>query len=174
MITTTYLFHRKALANNLDESTNDLDWKVKFPTFKTLWKPEELQSTTIDLINAALGTTHTSFNCRRYEYVTLSVRRGRTDGKYSNASFFATREKPPRIGQFERFWELVDLPLYVALVRFYPYETDPINRLPTIDLQYFRHEVIRFDIVGEVVVAAPPLQKAHDRFRTILGNVFYT
>lgn len=161
----------------MDESTKDLDWLVKFPSFKTLWKPEgKFDSFIVRLINRNLGSTHANYNCRSYDYVTLGgVRRGKEGGKYSNSSFFSTKENPPRIGQFQRFWELVDIPAYVALVKFFNYETDPINRLPTIDLhkKACHYEVITFDKVGEVVVAAPPLQKDNGRYHTILGNVFY-
>ena len=59
-------------------------------------------------------------------------------------------------------------------MKFYRYDTDPINYLPTIDLNNYKFAVIRFDLVGEVVVPAPPLKnKDILRYRTILGNVFY-
>ena len=150
------------------------DSKVQFPTFKTLWKTQQLNDFSNQLIRDALGTTQQSFTCRVYSYVTLGgVRRGMESGKYSNASYFATKEKPPRIGQFIKFWEILDFSTHVALVKFYHYETNPITKLPTIDLQRTRYKIIKFEVVGEVVVAAPPLDKDRMRFQTILGNVFY-
>lgn len=158
----------------MDESTKDKDDKVKFPTYKTLWRHQELNNLANDLIRQTLGTSQASFSCRQYSYVTLGgVRRGIEGGKYTNASYFATKENPPRIGQFMKFWELMDNSTYVAFVKFYEYETNPINRLPTIDLLSYYYEVIRFPLVGEVVVAAPPLEKDKSRYLTILGNVFY-
>ena len=96
----------------------------------------------------------------------------KSSGLYSKqASFFETTEVPARIGQFVRFW-IIDREHEVGLVKIFRSQTCELSRLPMINLDDCKYEVLPLSKVGSVVAPAVPRDSKNEKDRVVLGCRF--